>query len=105
MNRIAVITHFDGHQTLKTIKEIFSIGAKYKQERRRLRALSEWCAWNRVDRIDRMKFEGYPLFIVGTGTEIDISEKDVRMWIGLKTNVSRISNAAFDKRMRERAGR
>lgn len=64
-------------------------------------------------RINRMKFEGSPLFIVygedengkGTRTERDISEDDVRMWIGLKTNVSQISNSAFDKLMREKSGR
>ena len=61
MNRIAVVTHFNGTQSLKTIKEIFSIGQEYKQERRKLRALSEWCAWNRVDRIDIYTMDGKPV--------------------------------------------
>lgn len=59
-------------------------------------------------RINRMKFEGRPLFMTAgkDGLEaIDITEDDVRMWIGLKTNVSQISNSAFDKLMREKNGR
>ena len=59
-------------------------------------------------RLNRMKFEGHPLFIVAgkDGLEpIDITEDDVRIWIGLKTNVSQISNSAFDQLMRKKTGR
>ena len=66
--------------------------------------IKEW-----VYRTNRMKFEGHPLFIgtvkVGENyepKELDISEDDVRMWIGLRTNASPLSSAAFDKMLRER---
>ena len=65
--------------------------------------VKEW-----VYRIERFRFEDAGLFVTeenGHGAYMKIEEKDITPWIGLKTNVSQISNAAFDKRMRERAGR
>lgn len=58
MKRIAVLTYFNGTQGLKTLKEVFSIGKEYKQERRKIRALTQWCAWNHVDRIDIYTTDG-----------------------------------------------
>jgi|GEM_PF-4346566 len=58
MNRVAVLTYFDGTHGLKTIKEIMSIGKQYKQEARRVRALTQWCAWNSVERIDIFTMDG-----------------------------------------------
>ena len=58
MNRIAVITHFDGTQRLKTMKDIFSIGSEYKQEWRKLKRLSQWCAWHYISRIDIYQMDG-----------------------------------------------
>lgn len=65
--------------------------------------VKEW-----VYRIERFRFEGHGLFVIGTETGAEylkIEEKDITPWIGLKTNVSQINNAAFDKMMRERTGR
>ena len=58
MKRIAVLTKFDGTQQLKTLEEIFRIGEEYKQERRKIRALTQWCAWKHVDRIDIYHTDG-----------------------------------------------
>ena len=69
--------------------------------------VKEW-----VYRLNRMKFEGHALFVVAVKgekgvepKELDITEDDVREWIGLKTNVEQISAAAFDKRVRQLTGR
>ena len=65
--------------------------------------VKEW-----VYRINRLRFEGQPLFVQATENGIEypeIEDKDVEEWIGLKTNVGTISNAAFDKLVRQRTGR
>ena len=58
--------------------------------------------WTR--RIERCRSEGIFLFLTGNGP-LKVEEKDIAEWIGLKTNVRKISNAAFDKRIRERLER
>ena len=85
------------------LKAAFEIGLNEIKENN----VKEW-----TYRINRMKFEGYSLFVKYvsrngkiTRKELDMTEADVSEWIGLKTNVSQISNAAFDKMMRELTGR
>lgn len=62
--------------------------------------LAEW-----VYRLRRSAFEGKPLIVCRDGTPGEITEELIRPWIGLRTNVSNVTNAGFDKLMRERTGR
>ena len=62
--------------------------------------LAEW-----VYRLRRFAFEEHPLIIRRDGTPYEITEETIRPWIGLRTNVSPITNAAFDAIMRKRTGR
>ena len=66
--------------------------------------VKEW-----VYRINRFRFEGHPLFIQAAengGVEYPVIEEgDVEMWIGLKTNVTTISNTSFDAMLRKLTGR
>ena len=62
--------------------------------------LKEW-----VYRLRRFAFEEHPLIIRRDGTPYEITEETIRPWIGLWTNVSPITNAAFDAIMRKRTGR
>ena len=58
MVRIAVLTYFDGTQGLKTLNEIMNIGKEYKTQGRKIKALSQWCTHNSVDRIDIFTTDG-----------------------------------------------
>ena len=62
--------------------------------------LKEW-----VYRLRRAAFEERPLIIRQDGTPYEITEELIRQWIGFRTNVSNISNAAFDQIMRKRTNR
>ena len=62
--------------------------------------LKEW-----VYRLRRATFEGQPLIVLQDGTPYEITEETIRPWIGLRTNVSPITNAAFDAIMRKRTNR
>ena len=62
--------------------------------------VKEW-----VYRLRRHTFEGKPLILNRDGSTYEITEEVLRPWIGLRTNVRTISNAAFDKIMRERTNR
>ena len=62
--------------------------------------LKEW-----VYRLRRATFEGHPLIVLQDGTPYEITEDTIRPWIGLRTNVSNITNAAFDAIMRKRTNR
>ena len=53
--------------------------------------LKEW-----VYRLRRAAFEGHPLIIRRDGSPYEITEDLIRAWIGLRTNVSNITNAEFD---------
>ena len=59
MTRIAVLTYFDGTQGLKTLQEIMNIGKEFKtQDRRKIKALSQWCYHHSVERIDIFTTDG-----------------------------------------------
>ena len=58
MKRIAVLTYFNGTQGLKTVQEIMNIGKEFKTHGRRIKALSQWCAHNSVERIDIFTTDG-----------------------------------------------
>ena len=62
--------------------------------------LKEW-----VYRLRRAAFEGHPLIIRRDGSPYEITEDLIRAWIGLRTNVSNITNAEFDAIMRKRTKR
>ena len=62
--------------------------------------VKEW-----VYRLRRATFEGHPLIVLQDGTPYEITEETIRPWIGLRTNVSSITNAAFDAIMRKRTNR
>ena len=62
--------------------------------------LAEW-----VYRLRRSAFEGKPLIVDCDGTPGEITKELIRPWIGLRTNVANVTNAGFDKLMRERTGR
>ena len=62
--------------------------------------LKEW-----VYRLRRATFEGQPLIVLQDGTPYEITEETIRPWIGLRTNVSPVTNAAFDAIMRKRTNR
>ena len=62
--------------------------------------LKEW-----VYRLSRSTFEGRPLLMYQDGTPYEITEEMLRPWIGLRTNVSPITNAEFDAIMRKRTNR
>ena len=62
--------------------------------------LKEW-----VYRLRRAAFEGHPLIVLQDGTPYEITEETIRPWIGLRTNVSSITNAEFDAIMRKRTNR
>ena len=64
------------------------------------RNVAEW-----VYRLRRAAFEGHPLIVQSDGTPWEITEDLIRPWIGLRTNVSDVSNAGFDKLMRQRTNR
>jgi len=62
--------------------------------------VEEW-----VYRLRRAAFEGHPLIVQSDGTPCEITEDMIRPWIGLRTNVADVTNAGFDKLLRQRTKR
>ena len=62
--------------------------------------LKEW-----VYRLRRFAFEEHPLIIRRDETPYEITEEMLRPWIGLRINVTSITNAEFDAIMRKRTNR
>ena len=62
--------------------------------------VKEW-----VYRLRRAAFEGRPLLMNQDGTPYEITEETIRPWIGLRINVTSITNAEFDAIMQKRTNR
>ena len=58
-----------------------------------------------IYRLRRSAFEGRPLLMYPDGTPYEITEEILRPWIGLRINVTSITNAEFDAIMRKRTNR
>ena len=56
-------------------------------------------------RLNRYSTEVGPIAYKRNKRPVKWNIRTIRSWIGLKTNVCTISNAAFDKLVRERSGR
>ena len=58
-----------------------------------------------IYRLRRSVFEGRPLLMHPDGSPYEITEEMLRPWIGLRINVTSITNAEFDAIMRKRTKR
>ena len=58
-----------------------------------------------IYRLRRSAFEGRPLLMHPDGAPYEITEEMLSPWIGLRINVTSITNAEFDAIMRKRTNR